>query len=92
MIDCSKLTNELKAEVEDHKRSRKSEKSIDIESLNFPSLTEDYIRGLTFGVYQAKQAKLYTKEHLDIEGKYEFHFVPLQKNLIKFTPRITTNI
>ena len=37
---------------------------------NFPRLTEDDIRGMTFGVYQLHQAELYADEHLK-GGKYK---------------------
>ncbi len=37
---------------------------------NFPILTEDEVRAITFGVYQVHQAKLYADEHLKEEGKY----------------------
>ncbi len=36
----------------------------------FPRLSEDDIQGLTFGVYQLRQASLYAEEHLK-EGKYQ---------------------
>ena len=37
---------------------------------DFPVLTEDDVRQLTFGVYQVNQAKRYTDEHLQVDGKY----------------------
>ena len=30
----------------------------------FPVLTEEYLRSLTFGIYQLKQAKSYSREHI----------------------------
>ena len=38
---------------------------------NYPELTEDKIRVLTMGIYQLKQAKSHTKEHVDENGSYE---------------------
>ncbi len=38
---------------------------------NFPKLTEDEVRSLTFGVYQVKQAENYVNSHLDEDGNYE---------------------
>jgi hypothetical protein len=35
------------------------------------------------GVYQFKQAKSYSREHLNDDGLYEFEFIPENKNLIK---------
>jgi hypothetical protein len=53
----------------------------DLSEIEFPSLTEEYVRSLTFGTYQIKQAKPYTREHLDDEGKYYFEFLLPKKNL-----------
>jgi len=38
----------------------------------FPVLTEEYIKHLTLGVYQLKQAVPYTLEHIDDQGNYLF--------------------
>lgn len=37
----------------------------------FPRLDLSYLRALTFGVYQIKQARHYTDEHLTGDGQYE---------------------
>ncbi len=37
---------------------------------NFPVLSLEYIRNLTLGIYQLKQAESYTKEHLSDDGVY----------------------
>ena len=37
----------------------------------FPKLTQADLRALTFGTYQLKQAKSYTKEHMSEEGDYD---------------------
>ena len=39
---------------------------------DFPKLSEDELRDLTLGVYQIKQAKSNTQDHLTTDGKYEF--------------------
>src|SRR5258705_10082031 len=39
---------------------------------DFPVMTEQEVRTLTFGVYQVKQARSYTSEHLNKDGHYEF--------------------
>ncbi len=56
------------------KRIIKGNKKLDPNILNFPSLTEEYIESLTFGIYQPYQAISYTYEHLDKNGNYEFEF------------------
>ena len=65
------------------RRKKSTNVSCDINSLNFPQLTEDYIRQLTFGVYQLKQARSYTREHINDQGLYEFEFIPERADLIK---------
>ncbi len=81
MLKRVKLNNELKNKVQKYQRKSKKNQTVDFESLNFPILTEDYIRKLAFGIYQLKQAQSYTREHS--EGLYEFEFVPEEKNLVK---------
>ena len=39
----------------------------------FPVLTEEYLRSLTFGIYQLKQAKSYSREHINEKGGYEIY-------------------
>ena len=74
--------NDLKGIVEKEKRLNKKQESIDVASLKFPAFNEDYIRELTFGVYQLKQAKSYTAEHLDDYGNYKFLFLKLRDDVI----------
>lgn len=40
---------------------------------DFPKLDLSYLRALTFGVYQLKQARHYVDEHLTPDGEYEVH-------------------
>ena len=83
MKKISKNSNDLKKLIENNKRVKKANLSFDLEKSNFPILTEEYIRNLTFGIYQLKQAKSYTHEHLDDDGQYEFEFINYETNLIK---------
>ena len=48
-----------------NKRSKQSRIKSDPMKVKFPKLNESYKRSLTFGVYQLKQARSYTNEHLD---------------------------
>ena len=54
------------------KRILNKNKKLDPLTISFPVLTEEYIEALTFGVYQLKQARSYTFEHLDENGNYMF--------------------
>ena len=55
-----------------NKRTKKNRVQSDPLKVNFPKLSESYIKSLTFGVYQLKQARSYTNEHLDENGNYIF--------------------
>lgn len=37
----------------------------------FPRYDETELRELTLGVYQLRMASSYTKEHIDVDGKFE---------------------
>ncbi len=37
----------------------------------FPVLSEDEVREITWGVYQVRQAKNYCNTHIDEDGNYE---------------------
>lgn len=50
---------------------------------DFPVLSEDYLRSLTFGVYQIKQAFSYTLEHLDEDGGYDIFVGKTMPNIIQ---------
>jgi hypothetical protein len=75
--------NMLMSRVEKLKRKRTSNISTNIDSLNFPKLSNEDLKDLTLGVYQLKQARSYTREHLNEEGLYEFEFIPEESDLIK---------
>ncbi len=49
--------------------------------LKFPELSEEYIQRLTFGVYQLKQARSYTGEHIDQNGNYMFEMFKEETNV-----------
>lgn len=66
MLNLVKKQNDLKKYLESHKRQYQNNVSTDIKSISFPELTVDFIRNLTFGVYQLKQAKSYTKDRSPI--------------------------
>jgi hypothetical protein len=85
MLDLLNKKNSLKRMVEknNYKRMNRNNKSFNVNQLNFPALSLDYIKELTLGVYQLKQAKSYTQEHLNDNGLYEFEFITEKKDLIK---------
>ena len=49
----------------------------------FPVLTEEYLRSLTFGIYQLKQAKLYSREHINEKGGYEIYVSQTSPDIIQ---------
>lgn len=69
--------------VEINKRKKKNNESVDVNTLKFHVLSEDYIRALTFGLYQLKQSKSYTREHLSNDGSYNFEFIKEDINMIQ---------
>lgn len=50
---------------------------------DFPKLSDSQLRDLTLGVYQLKQAKSYTQEHVSSEGNYEFTVHKEEPGLIR---------
>ena len=53
-----------------HAFSNKMKKKMDASDAlqGFPVLTEEYLLSLTFDIYQLKQAKSYSREHINEEG------------------------
>ena len=49
---------------------------------DFPKLSDSQLWDLTLGIYQIKQAKSYTQEHMSVEGKYEFNIYKEEAGLI----------
>lgn len=83
MVELAKKPNDLKEKVLNFKRKNQRKTTIDIDSVDFPQLTIEYIRSLTLGVYQIKQAKSYSKDHLNEDGDYEFEMIKLDSSIIK---------
>ena len=51
--------------------------------LDFPVFSGEYLRSLTFGIYQLKQAKFYSMEHIDSDGGYEINVGKDSQNIIQ---------
>ncbi|XP_061179571.1 uncharacterized protein LOC133188208 [Saccostrea echinata] len=86
MSFLSKTTNELQKRVENEKLAAKRSvwESVDgFDMEDFPRLSEDALRNITVGVYQLKQAKAYTIEHISPEGKYELFVHKQDDGLLK---------
>ena len=49
----------------------------------FPVLTEEYLRSLTFGIYQLKQAKSYSREDINEKGGYEIYVSQTSPDIIQ---------
>ena len=49
----------------------------------FPVLTEEYLRLLTFGIYQLKQAKSYWREHINEDWGYEIYVSQSSPDIIQ---------
>lgn len=78
-------SNTLQKKVEEKLSTRRAIwKAMDDDALeDFPKLSEDHLRDITLGVYQLKQAKSYTQEHLSEDGKYEFSIHKEDDSLIR---------
>ena len=75
MLELSLSSNPFIQECNNFKkRILNKNKKLDPKELMFPILTEEYIENLIFFVliYQLKQAKSYTAEHLDENNNYLF--------------------
>ena len=78
MLELSLSSNPFIQECNNFKkRILNKNKKLDPKELMFPILTEEYIENLTFGIYQLKQAKSYTAEHLDEKNNYLFEVFQL---------------
>ena len=80
------LSNTLQEKVIDEKLATKRAiwKAMEKDDLqDFPKLSEDELCDLTLSVYQIKQAKSYTQEHLTTDGKYEFSIHKEDTGLIR---------
>ena len=68
-----KVSNHLQKKVLDEKlvTRRAVWQKMEEEALeDFPKLSDSQLQDLTLGIYQIKQAKSYTQEHMSAEGKY----------------------
>jgi hypothetical protein len=65
------------------KRTKRSRVQSDPLKINFPKLNESYIKSLTCGIYQLKQARSYTNEHLDENGNYIFEIFEEEAFLLR---------
>ena len=50
---------------------------------DFPKLSDSQLQDLTLGIYQIKQTKPHTQEHMSAEGKYEFNVHKEEAGLIR---------
>ncbi len=66
----SRLKQRVEQNAELRTRARRGWNELEAAQIDdFPRLDNDYLRSLTFGVYQRKLAKNYTDEHLR-NGRY----------------------
>lgn len=85
MLKLVKQPNQLKALVESENwmKRRVVWQKTQAESLtDFPRLTINELHNLTLGVYQIKQRKSYTEEHLNDLGLYELYVHKEHNNII----------
>ncbi|CAF1406262.1 unnamed protein product [Didymodactylos carnosus] len=78
------MQNDLKKRVESGKLSSKSNwEKINEADFDFPLLDLDDLCSLFFRVYQLKQSRSYTAEHLDDDGNYYIEIKPYEHSLIR---------
>lgn len=89
LMMAKKNENVLKnlCDTEPHYKYRansKSWKRIDAHdaAVNFPTLSEEDVRQLTFGTYQIRQANSYIREHVDETGQYAIDVSQMESDLI----------
>ena len=63
--------------------SRSHWKNLDDQSIEFPVLDLNELRSLFFGIYQIKQSRTYTEEHLDDNGNYIVQVAPENSELLR---------
>lgn len=76
---------EIRVQAENLNQKKTAWKTLDASDAanDFPCLSETDIRNLTLGVYQLKQAKCYTFEHLDTEGDYSVSVSKVLQGLLR---------
>ena len=86
MLEKARLTaNPMKDVVMEPSGRRSSLKmsKIDCSDITFPRLTDEYLRSLTFGVYQVKQALSYSSEHVSSDGGYDLYACQFLPNILQ---------
>lgn len=90
MVAQSKKHNKLRTFIEENKLQgqRKNWEIMRSDSLpEFPKLTLDYLKKLTFGVYQVKLARSYVQDKIQSENQYHFKVHEERSNLIRLVTK-----
>ena len=61
MLELVDKRNELISIVQSRSRRVRRENKVNYNEIDFPSLTEEYLKAFTFGIYQIKQVFHYNK-------------------------------
>ena len=97
MLEKAKQPNHLKEKVlQDKTLGKRARQWVPLNEARhydtFPTLTEDYLRSLTFGVYQLKQAPNYADQHLgDGDVDTYLHIISATMIQAKIQSRHTSN-
>ena len=86
MLRLASQPNNLREHAEEGRWTKKKASWLPItqESLpDFPRLTLDELRYIALGVYQLKQDKSYTEEHLSDDGMYSFLVQKQERNILR---------
>ncbi|CAC5394130.1 unnamed protein product [Mytilus coruscus] len=88
MLEKSKQPNPLQERVlKDKALSKRAREWVPLYDCkhydNFPKLTEDYLRSLTFGVYQLYQAPNYADQHLDNDGDIDIFLHTVSSSFVQ---------
>ncbi|RNA36684.1 vacuolar sorting-associated 13c [Brachionus plicatilis] len=75
--------NPLKDEVKMYSKRLSNKRIVDLNEFVFPKISEEYIKSITFGIYQLKQSISYSLEHINRNGSYLFEFFEENSNLIR---------
>ncbi|CAG2205759.1 unnamed protein product [Mytilus edulis] len=88
MLEKSKQPNLLQERVlKDKALGKRSREWVPLHDCkhydNFPKLTVDYLRSLTFGVYQLYQAPNYADQHLDNDGDIDIFLHTVSSSIVQ---------
>lgn len=83
MLLKSQQDNPLKAYAESVSNRVSKARLRKPEEIEFPQLSKEYIKSLTYGVYQIKQSYAYTQEHINPDGDYIFEYYSEESTLIR---------